>query len=238
MTRNGVDIHQTNPAEELNMLGYLNGKESPNQGRNFGYPGCYTAWDVSTIPDFNGQVGQQFSIGNSRNDSKCTEAKVQAARLGFHPHMAPLDILFNDAGTEGWITFHGSWDSKPAVGYKLTVVEFANGEPVEPSTSTTAAKDILSNTNTGSCSDTDATCFRPVGLAWDKKGRLFMSSDTSGEIYMISKAGGKPINSGASASTSSGGKGSGTHTTRSTNAASTASSSIFAVLFAVLSYVL
>ncbi len=60
--------------------------------------GCYTAWDVSTIPDFHGQVGQQFSIGSSDNDTNCAESVVQAARLGFHPHMAPLDILFNDAG--------------------------------------------------------------------------------------------------------------------------------------------
>ena len=119
MTRNGVDIHQTNPAEELNFLGYLNGTTSSNQGRNFGYPECYTAWDVSTIPDFSGQVGEQFAIGKlngSYNDAFCAESKKQAARIPFHPHMAPLDILFNDAGTAAWVTFHGSWDSEPPVG--------------------------------------------------------------------------------------------------------------------------
>ena len=101
MTRNGQDIHDTNPAEELNFLGYLNGTQSSNQGRNFGYPECYTAWDVGTIPDFSGVVGQQFAIGDlsaTNNDSMCSEAERQAPRLGFHPHMAPLDILFNDAG--------------------------------------------------------------------------------------------------------------------------------------------
>lgn len=114
MTRNGQDIHNTNPAEELNFLGYLDGKQSSNQGRNFGYPECYTAWDVETIPEFDGQVGQQFAIGQlskTNNDSMCSEAEKQAARLGFHPHMAPLDILFDDKGTEAWVTFHGK--SKP-----------------------------------------------------------------------------------------------------------------------------
>lgn len=119
MHRNGVDIHQTNPAEELNFLGYLNGTASPNQGANFGYPECYTAWDVSTIPQFDGKVGEQFVIGNlngSYDDSLCAPSRRQPPRLPFHPHMAPLDILFNDAGTAAWVSFHGSWDSNPPVG--------------------------------------------------------------------------------------------------------------------------
>ena len=110
MSRNGQDIHNTNPAEELNFIGYLNGTPSSNEGRNFGYPECYTAWDVETIPDFNGKVGEQFAIGklsSSNSDSMCSEAHKQAPRLGFHPHMAPLDILFNDEGTAAWVTFHG-----------------------------------------------------------------------------------------------------------------------------------
>lgn len=28
-------------------------------------------------------------------------------------------------------------------------------------------------------------CFRPVGLAWDTKGRLFMVSDASNELFVI-----------------------------------------------------
>ena len=116
MTRNDQDIHNTNPSEELNFLGYLNGTSSSNQGRNFGYPECYTAWDIDTIPDFNGKVGQQFAIGklsNTNNDSMCSESKRQAARLGFHPHMAPLDILFDGDGTTAWITFHGKSKQLP-----------------------------------------------------------------------------------------------------------------------------
>ena len=121
MTRNGVDIHETNPAEELNFLGYLNGTESSNEGRNFGYPECYTAWDAGSIPGFDGEVGEQFVIGqvssdNNNTDAICASSERQQSRLGFHPHMAPLDILFNDAGTAAWVSFHGSWDSKVPVG--------------------------------------------------------------------------------------------------------------------------
>lgn len=30
-------------------------------------------------------------------------------------------------------------------------------------------------------------CFRPVGMAFDGQGRLFMSSDATGEIYVVVK---------------------------------------------------
>ena len=193
MTREGQDIHENNPGEELNFLGYLNGTESPNQGKNFGYPECYAAWDTSAIPDFTGTVGDQFAIGelnNTVNDTVC--AQRQAPRLTFQAHMAPLDILFNDAGTAAWVTFHGSWDRTDPAGYKVSVVEFANGEPVQPSNSTTGAIDIVSNQDNSKCPD---GCFRPVGLAWDSQGRLFMSSDSTGEIYVILRVDGNSTQS-------------------------------------------
>ncbi|KAK4560445.1 hypothetical protein LTR86_005641 [Recurvomyces mirabilis] len=185
MMRQGQDIHQDNPGEEMNFLGYLNGTSSPNQGRNFGYPGCYSAWKPSEVPDFNGTVGTQFAIGNlnsTLNDTTCDAANRVAPRLTFQAHMAPLDILFNTAGTAAWVTFHGSWDRTDPVGYKLSVIEFANGQPVEPANSSTAAVDIVTNPDNSKC---PGGCFRPVGLAWDKSGRLFMSSDASGEVYAI-----------------------------------------------------
>lgn len=111
MERDGQDIHQNNPGEELNFLGYLNGTQYHEQGANFGYPGCYAAWNVSAIPNNTGlEVGSQFAIGDSNstlNDTYC--ASTAAPRLTFQAHMAPLDILFNEAGTAAWVTFHGSW---------------------------------------------------------------------------------------------------------------------------------
>jgi hypothetical protein len=45
------------------------------------------------------------------------------------------------------------------------------------------------NPDNSACPD---GCFRPVGLAWDSNGRLFMSSDATGEIYMIIRSDGTP----------------------------------------------
>jgi hypothetical protein len=64
------------------------------------------------------------------------------------------------------------------------MVPFANGEPVAAPDSTAAAIDIFANADINACPN---KCFRPVGLAFDNQGRLFISSDATGEIYIIVK---------------------------------------------------
>jgi glucose/arabinose dehydrogenase len=185
LSRSGEDIHENNPAEKLNFLGYLNGTNSSNQGQNFGYPDCFAAWQADDIPDFDGVAGVQFAPytqNDTNNDSICGDRI--APRLVFQAHMAPLDIKFDANATQAWISFHGSWNRDDPVGYKVSVVQFADGEPVDASDSMTAATDIVSNADNSACPD---NCFRPVGLAWDGNGRLFMSSDSTGEIYVITR---------------------------------------------------
>ncbi len=75
-------------------------------------------------------------------------------------------------------------DRTHPVGYKLSVIPFANGEPVAASDNKTAATDILTNADNSKC---PSNCFRPVGMAFDQQGRLFMSSDATGEIYVVRK---------------------------------------------------
>lgn len=70
------------------------------------------------------------------------------------------------------------------VGYKLSVIPFENGEPVAAPDNNTATTDILANADNSVCPQ---NCFRPVGIAFDSKGRLFVSSDATGEIYAIEK---------------------------------------------------
>ena len=121
--RDGRDIHEDNPGEEMNFHGYLNGTEYGLQGSNYGYPYCFAAWVVSDIPmNSNLTVGSQFAMGNQNstiNDTYCAEQT--APRLTFQAHMAPLDIEFNASGTEAWVTYRGSWDRTDPVGYKLSV---------------------------------------------------------------------------------------------------------------------
>lgn len=73
-------------------------------------------------------------------------------------------------------------DRTDPVGYKLSVIPFRNGEPVAAPDNNTAAIDIFMNKDTSVCPQ---QCVRPVGIAFDSRGRLFVSSDATGEIYVI-----------------------------------------------------
>lgn len=112
MRRQGKDVHNTNPGEELNYHGLLfNDTKSPERGANFGYPQCFSAWDPSVLPaNSNIKVGTQFLIvdaSGSNTDAMCLQR--QAPRLTFTSHTAPLDVKFNRNGTVAYIAFHGSW---------------------------------------------------------------------------------------------------------------------------------
>ncbi|KAK9424196.1 putative Glucose sorbosone dehydrogenase [Seiridium unicorne] len=185
ISRDGTDIHQNNPGEEMNFHGFLNGS-TEHQGGNYGYPDCFALWDTN-IPDIGTmEVGSQFPQGQNAtlNDTTCSDERV-SPRLTWQAHMAPLDIIFTPNGSTAYVTFHGSWDRDNPVGYMLSSVEFANGQPVAASDSTDSLKNIISNADNSACPD---HCFRPVGLALDSQGRLFMSSDATGEIYVLAQA--------------------------------------------------
>lgn len=80
----------------------------------------------------------------------------------------------------------------PPDGYALFAVAFSAGAPVAPSTSNTSYTFIVRNADLAAC---PTGCFRPVGLAFDGKGRLFFSSDATGEIYVVTSEDGGSIDS-------------------------------------------
>ena len=224
IVRDGVDVSNNNPGEELNFFGYLNGTQYENQGGYFGYPWCLSVWNTTELPsNQNLSVGEQFAFdaassldNQNRTDQFCASDAVNA-RLVFQAHMAPLDLKFNNSGTEGYVTFHGSWNRKVPVGYKLSLVNFQeNGDPVEASDSNTAALDIVSNMDNTACPN---NCLRPVAMAFDTQGRIFMSSDASGEIYLVTRNAAANGTNGSSPAPASNGTASSPSTTASSGAA-------------------
>lgn len=113
MTREGVDIHHTNPCEELNYHGQVNDTASPERGGHHGYPECYAVWDPSVIPNAAAQnltVGSPFVIGQPGGENTDAMCRARLApKLCFPSHTAPLDIKFNANGTAAYVPFHGSW---------------------------------------------------------------------------------------------------------------------------------
>ncbi|KAF0330174.1 L-sorbosone dehydrogenase [Colletotrichum sp. SAR11_59] len=183
MDRSGTDVHNDNPGEELNYHGIFNSSSNELSGANYGYPNCFAVWDTTTIP--NVQVGSQVTQGTPSGDvtdAYCQSTPV-APRLTFQAHLAPLDIKFEPSGKAAYISFHGSWNRQPPDGYRLSRVDFgADGQPTAASTSREAEVRVMWNSDQSVCPN---GCFRPVGLAWDTKGRLFMVSDASNELFVI-----------------------------------------------------
>lgn len=192
LRRHGKDIHADNPGEELNFHGYLNGS-GEDQGGNYGYPLCYTIWSTDGFPDLGDlDTGDQFPADQSDDnnnvitilsDGECNTEYVPPV-LAFQAHTAPLDIKFNEDGTRAYVSFHGSWNRDDPVGYVISSISFKDGQPVEPPNSMDGASAILRNPDLSNCPD---NCFRPVGLAWDAKDRLWFSSDSTGEIFVLAR---------------------------------------------------
>ncbi|KAF5675561.1 L-sorbosone dehydrogenase [Fusarium heterosporum] len=185
--RGDVDIHNSNPGEELNFHGLPNDTSSAQYGANYGYPGCFAIYDSSVIKDYPGgaRVGKQMAgtpqgeTDLGYTDEECQ--KKQAPRITFGSHLAPLDIKFRD-GSAAYIAIHGSWNRDPGDGYRLSKVAFKNGEPVSVSDDPKAEEQLMWNTDNSKC---PSACFRPAGLAFDKTQRLFMTSDSTGELYVV-----------------------------------------------------
>ncbi|TLD30435.1 hypothetical protein PspLS_02659 [Pyricularia sp. CBS 133598] len=185
--RNGTDISLRNPGEELNFHGFLNATEE-NQGGNYGYPVCHAVGDPSRIPDGEDlEVGSQFGINtNASNSDAACNGNYTAPRLVFPAHYGPMDLKFNKEGNVAFLSFRGSMSKINPVGYRVSTVDFdaSSGQPKEPSNSTTALKDLIFNGDGHNCPD---NCMRPVGLAWDVKGRLWVTADSTGEIYVLER---------------------------------------------------
>lgn len=147
--RDGVDIHQDNPGEEINYHGFLNASIE-DQGGNYGYPYCFALWDTD-VPNNDGlSTGNQFSSEQSTtiNDTFCRENRITPA-LTFQAHMAPLDIMLLPNGTKAFTSLHKfprklvspsthflpiqstqPRDRYAPVGYKVSSIDFASGRPV------------------------------------------------------------------------------------------------------------
>ncbi|KAK7976861.1 PI-PLC X domain-containing protein 1 [Apiospora arundinis] len=183
-----TDIHQNNPAEKLNYLGDIS-KPNPNW---YGYPTCWTVGEPAEIKDASFQIGDQIiQAPNSTFDDSTCAKMVTPPAMTFESHQAPLDSKFDADSKNLYVALHGSWNRDPPQGYKLVAVPFTTQDdgsyrPVADRNMKRGYTDILYPQSEAACSST--TCTRPCGLVWDAAGRLYMTSDTSGEIFLLSKA--------------------------------------------------
>ncbi|RXW23642.1 hypothetical protein EST38_g2206 [Candolleomyces aberdarensis] len=184
-----VDIHDDNPAEKVYPLG---NPTSPNQTFFAGYPWCYTVWEPANITDMRLQVGDWFvqDPTGTYNEAWCNSNAVKPISI-LPPHAAPLDMKFGvRPGDDNlYIALHGSSARTVTLGYKVLAIPgryLASGQWVPNADligTKTSSIDILYNRDEGQCR---AGCFRPCGMAWSANGEnLYVTSDTSGEIFLV-----------------------------------------------------
>jgi glucose/arabinose dehydrogenase len=112
LRRDGKDIHENSPGEEVNYHGTLVNNKFAGQGKNYGYPECAATWTPAAMPrNANLRVGTQFLLNSetqTMNDTVCRN-KFIAPRITLPSHWAPIDIKFNSQGTVAYMTSRGSW---------------------------------------------------------------------------------------------------------------------------------
>ena len=155
-TDNGRDhLGDDVPPDELN--------QASKQGQHFGYPYCH-AGNISD-PKLGNKPCQSFSPPAWR----------------FPAHVAPLGIRFytgkqfpESYQNQLFVAQHGSWNRSQAQGYRVVLLRFKNGIPVEEQV---FAEGWLK---------ADGTAWgRPVDIIQLADGSLLISDDQNGAIYRI-----------------------------------------------------
>jgi glucose/arabinose dehydrogenase len=105
------------------------------------------------------------------------------------PHTASLGLTFYRGQWfpphfrgGAFIGQHGSWNRRPASGYKVIFVPFANGKP------SGAHEDILTGFRVG-----DVARGRPVGVAVDGQGALLVADDVGNVIWRVTPTTPRPL---------------------------------------------
>lgn len=146
------------PPDEIDLVG---------AGEDFGWPSCY--------PDPNQRKRDPNPEYAGADCSHFTPAT-----LNIRAHASPLGMTFYDKAMfpakyrgGAFVALHGSWDRRQPVGAKVVYVTFAAGKPTGYSNFATGW--LVNGRYTG----------RPVGVAVDSDGSLFISDDQTGVIYRV-----------------------------------------------------
>jgi glucose/arabinose dehydrogenase len=144
-------------------------------GGDIGWPYCYG----DRVPDSN------FTRPEDSRCSSVLEPKVQ-----MQAHSAPLGLAFYEGSqfpaeyqNNVFVAFHGSWDRSEPTGYKVIRVKLDDkGQPQG------GAQDFITGWLAPGETKKGRWMGRPVGIAVDGDGAMYLSDDAANVIYRITYA--------------------------------------------------
>lgn len=150
------------PPEELNAIA---------SGNDYGWPYCYGNRQIDPII-------QDPPTGTKA--SYCATTTPPA--LLNQAHQSPIGFAFYTGDTfpdryqnGAFVAFRGSWNRKPATGYRVAFVRYEAGQPQ-------AIEDFV----TGFLNDAGTATFgRPAGLTIAPDGAVLFTDDTNGIVYRV-----------------------------------------------------
>lgn len=163
-TENGRDLLEDNiPPDEINLI---------REGNNYGWPICY---------------GKNIHDANFDKNVYIVDPCLgkTASYINIQAHSAPLGLAFAPSTWPAeyknnlFVAFHGSWNRAVPTGYKI--VRFILGENGRLSGVAPQQIDFVS----GWLKSDGSVLGRPVGIAFNTKGDMFVSDDKIGVIYRI-----------------------------------------------------
>lgn len=158
----GIDwLGDDEQKEELNLL---------TEGADYGWPYIYD----------DGQFN--IAIEPEEMSWEAYAERTTNPEMLFTAHSAPMEFRFyrgdqfpSEYKNSALVVFRGSWNRKPASGYKIMRVDFEDGRPVN-------SEDFV----TGFLTEDGTSQFaRLVGLAELPDGSVLVSDDDNGMIYRI-----------------------------------------------------
>jgi glucose/arabinose dehydrogenase len=146
------------------------------------------------VPDYltsvaaGGFYGWPYSYYGAHVDDRVSPQRPELVARAIKPdyalgnHVAPLGLAYSDGsalqgvfGSGVFVGQHGSWNRKPRSGYSVVFVPFAHGMP------SGLPVDVL----TGFVSPEGKAWGRPVGVALDGRGALYVADDVGNVIWRV-----------------------------------------------------
>ena len=128
------------------------------EGGDYGWPTC-----------FGNKVFDTKFDDQPQKERPCEATKAPVYEIA--AHSAPLGLAFYE--NHLYVAYHGSWNRSTPIGYK--VVRFDVSE-----NSISNEQDFITGFLEGS-----KTIGRPVDIAFDKEGTMFLSDDKAGVVYKV-----------------------------------------------------